>query len=428
MQYYKSSKLSAYITYLLLTTIATFAMYIITSINMLYQIEAVRLNALQLVLVGTTLETTCFLCQVPTGIIADTYSRRLSVVLGYLLMGIGFLLEGLIPQFSSILIAQVLWGCGSTFVSGAEEAWCADEIGDELVGQAFLRATQWGQIASLVSLPISIALALITARLNVPIILGSSILIVLAIFLFFFMPERNAASRSQDDHTSWKTLGTIMIDGLKAVRQSKMLLAILGITIFAAMFSEGFDRLSTDHLLHDYVFPTFVSWPNIVWIGLINGGAMLLTLGVTEIVRRRVDTNNHQAIVRAMFAFSVLLIGSVAVFALTTNLYLTVLAFWSASIFRRADQPLYTTWITRNSAPKARATIISLFGQVDAIGQIAGGPIVGVIGKMVSLPAALLTSSAIMTPNILFFTRANRLSKQAATFNEEEHDIRQSAD
>ena len=37
---------------------------------------------LQLVLVGTTLELACFLFEIPTGIVADLYSRRLSVVIG----------------------------------------------------------------------------------------------------------------------------------------------------------------------------------------------------------------------------------------------------------------------------------------------------------------------------------------------------------
>ena len=53
------------------------------------------LDPLQLVLLGTVLETTYLLLEIPTGVLADTVSRRLSVVLGVLGSGIAFLILGL---------------------------------------------------------------------------------------------------------------------------------------------------------------------------------------------------------------------------------------------------------------------------------------------------------------------------------------------
>ena len=42
----------------------------------LFMIQDAHLDALQLVLVGTTLELSAFLFEVPTGVLADTVSRR----------------------------------------------------------------------------------------------------------------------------------------------------------------------------------------------------------------------------------------------------------------------------------------------------------------------------------------------------------------
>ena len=69
-------------------------------------------------LVGTLLEASVFLFEVPTGVVADVYSRRLSVIIGYALIGLGFALEGIVPRFEAVLLAQVLWGVGYTFTSG----------------------------------------------------------------------------------------------------------------------------------------------------------------------------------------------------------------------------------------------------------------------------------------------------------------------
>jgi len=88
-----------------------------------YQITMVGLTPLQLVLVGTTLEVTAFVFEIPTGVVADIYSRRLSVIIGTFLFGLGFLVEGLFPLFWVVLLSQVIWGLGWTFISGAHEAW-----------------------------------------------------------------------------------------------------------------------------------------------------------------------------------------------------------------------------------------------------------------------------------------------------------------
>src|SRR5579871_2385522 len=116
---------SAYAVYLILSGAYSLFFATIVTINLVYQIEVAKLNPLQLVLVGTMLEATAFVCQVPTGILADVFSRRLSTILGVFLTGGTFILEGSIPRFETILLSQIFWGIGATFISGAEEAWIA---------------------------------------------------------------------------------------------------------------------------------------------------------------------------------------------------------------------------------------------------------------------------------------------------------------
>src|SRR6478609_6976383 len=89
-----------------------------------------------MVLVGTVLEATTFLFEVPTGVVADLVSRRLSVIIGFLLTGLAFVVEGGIATFAAALLGNVVWGIGYTFVSGALQAWITDEVGPEHVAPA----------------------------------------------------------------------------------------------------------------------------------------------------------------------------------------------------------------------------------------------------------------------------------------------------
>ncbi len=83
-------QLPAVPTYYILCFATDFFLWTIFTMNQAYQVTVVGLNPLQLVLVGTTLEAFLFIFEVPTGIVADVYSRRLSLVIGYVLMGMGF--------------------------------------------------------------------------------------------------------------------------------------------------------------------------------------------------------------------------------------------------------------------------------------------------------------------------------------------------
>ena len=154
--------------------------------NVVYYVTHVGLNALQLVLVGTALELTTFLCEVPTGIVADLYSRKLSIIIGHLLIGLGFLVS-VVPDFGIILLAQVIWGLGWTFTSGATSAWITDEIGEDNVGPVFMRAAQAGSLGGL--LGVLVGTALVGFGLPVPILLGGLMHVVLALLLIVLMPE-----------------------------------------------------------------------------------------------------------------------------------------------------------------------------------------------------------------------------------------------
>ena len=52
---------------------------VVVAVYLEYQATVVGLSPLQMILVGTVLETVSFLFEVPTGIVADVYSRKLSV-------------------------------------------------------------------------------------------------------------------------------------------------------------------------------------------------------------------------------------------------------------------------------------------------------------------------------------------------------------
>jgi MFS transporter, DHA3 family, tetracycline resistance protein len=128
---------------------------------------------------------------------------------------------------------------------------------------------------------------------------------------------------------------------------------------------------------------------------------MLLSLIATEFVRRSVDIGSQRIIVRALFIANTLTVCFVLLFALAGNFWLAVAGYLLYGVVRGAVRPIYTTWLTCNIDAQIRATLISVSGQMDALGQIVGGPPVGYIGSVFSLRAALITVSIILSPILL---------------------------
>jgi len=420
-------KLSAYTVYLIFSGAGYFFFTLVTTIDMVYQVEVAKLNPLQLVLVGTALEVVCFICQVPTGVLADVYSRRLAVILGTFIVGAGFILQGSIPTFVAIVIGDALFGVGATLTDGAEQAWIADEVGVTQVGRVFMRSTQMSLLGGLVGAIISTALA--SYRLNLPIVLGGALYIMLALFLVLFMPERGFQRKPRQEEHAWRAFGSTFKNGLRAMRVRPVLITILFVGLFLGMYSEGFDRLSTAHFLHDFAFPAFWGLTVVIWFGFFKVAGTLLALGMAEVVRRSVDMNRPRLVTLLLFAFNALMVIGLLIFALAGDFYLAVIAYLAFTTVRSIDYPVYITWLTQNTEPGVRATVISLAGQVDALGQIAGGPPVGLIGTLVSLPAALATSSGILALSLPFLAFASRRRKgRTASITVDEVEVTTGAD
>src|SRR2546423_4336143 len=113
-----------------------------------YFVKTVGMSPLQLVLVGTFMELTIFVFEVPTGIVADVYSRRLSTLIGFFVMGLAIVFVGLVPQAWAVILGWAVWGFGYTFTSGATDAWLADEIGVGDGRPAHLRRAQNGRVVA----------------------------------------------------------------------------------------------------------------------------------------------------------------------------------------------------------------------------------------------------------------------------------------
>jgi MFS transporter, DHA3 family, tetracycline resistance protein len=373
-----------------------------------YFVTTVGMSPLQLVLVGTFMELTIFICEVPTGIVADVVSRKLSIVIGYLVMGAAIVFCGAVAQPWAMMVAWAIWGFGYTFTSGATDAWLADEIGVDNVRPVYLRSAQIGRICALVAIGGSVALALISLRL--PVIVGGVVIAATGIVLAFVMQEHGfePAPRDEAESALRAMVGTGRA-GARLVRRTPVLLLILAISAFWGAWSEAYDRLGEAHVIRDVGLPSFVGLSFVVWFGVISAASLLLSLLVARPANRRLEHAQRQTITRVLLFADIALIATVVIFGLAHAFWLALVAMLATNTIRGLVAPLFSSWLNQSITDSSvRATVFSITSQADAIGQWTGGPAIGAVGNAFGIRAALVLGASLLSPAVALYARAVR--------------------
>jgi DHA3 family tetracycline resistance protein-like MFS transporter len=374
-----------------------------------YYVSSGRLNPLELVTLGTSVELSYFFMQLPTGVLADLVSRRLCVVAGVVLVGAGLAQQGLTPGFGGLLAGQFVIGLGAALQEGALDAWIADELDEERMTPVYLRATQLGLVGGIVGSVLSALIA--SARLYLPLLVGGVAVIVTGVVLAFVMPERRAPAQEQerrareaDPSVLLRTTWTGFTGQLKSTKIAIIavpgFVLLLGTIFFVGLWSESFDRLWGDFLLTDIRLPHLFGLRPAGWFSAISIVVSLLGLACTQSAKRWTERPDGRTTGRALLVATSLICVGVLVMAGAGGFAVAVTAYLFVQALRPVSYPMVTGWIVARVDPGVRATVLSARDMVDSAGQIVGGPFVGWIGVVGTIRTALYAGAAALLPAI----------------------------
>lgn len=379
--------------------------YVIVAV---YLVTEVGLNPLQLVLVGTVMEASIFLFEIPTGAVADTYGRKLSLVVSFLIQGAAWMLVGAVSSFWVILVAWALWGFGETFMSGAFEAWITDEVGADQIGLVLLRGTRISYLGALIGLGVGVAVAAYDLRLSI--LLGGAVVVGAGLACIVLMPETGFRPRPRElGRPPVRELAATARDGAHFARGRPLVLLLLAVGLFVGAASESFDRLWEAHFIRDIGLPSLGSLQPIWWFGLFGAGMLLAGLVASTVMIRRFERGSAPALARVLFVLTFIEVIALITFGLAGGIAVALTALLVTQLARSLVRPVYMTWLNQQITDSSvRATVISIAGQADAVGEAGGGPLLGAVGNAFGIRAALVAGGAVLSPALLLYGRAIR--------------------
>ncbi|MGE6487198.1 MFS transporter [Paenisporosarcina sp. NPDC076898] len=384
--------------YYTVTSSRSFFIQMVFTLNAIYYVTQAELNALQLVLIGTIMEVSVLLFEMPTGLFADHYGRKKSLAFGTLVLGLAHVLEGSTPEFWAIAVASAMWGIGWTFISGAEQAWIADELDAKNLEKTFLRGSQFSSLARFAAILTSVAIAAIWS-VQTAIIIAGIMLIMLAVWAFIKLPETKFVKVTREKGISGIAhMMTSIKAGVSQIRGNTVLVSIAMVTLFWGLASEGFDRLYGAHFIVDYQLSESES---VYWFGTFYAVAFLLNIVALRFVERHVKGRYAQVLMNT----NTILMATMIAFAWTGHFWVAVAMYWVTSALRNVNYPLMSIITNERIESKGRATTLSMFGQLDAFGQIAGGPLVGMLALYTSIIGGITSSALLILPVLYFLWR-----------------------
>jgi MFS transporter, DHA3 family, tetracycline resistance protein len=350
-----------------------------------------ELSPLRLVLLGTALEVTVLLAEVPTGVVADLYSRKWSMCTSYAVMGAAMMLAPITPVFWVLLVWQVLWSIGWTFQSGADTAWVTDET-DGPVDALIVRHAVWRSVGILIGLAFVAAIG--SWSLEGAMVAVGAVSVAIALYLAVVMHEHGFTPAETSDRGRWADAIDTWRSGARVVRGSRMLKVIVGAMVLMGAADEAIDRLDMLRLVQ-LGLPDFGGADAVVFFGVVWAAMTVLNIPVMLWLGSRLESTSDRNGARLMQLLLVLCSIGILALAVTPLFALAVAGWTTRDVAREVIEPLGVGLTNRHAESHVRATVISFRGQAEAVGQVMGGVALGTLAELTTVPIAL-TGSAIL--------------------------------
>jgi len=400
--------------YLTLTLGNTVAASFIWGINTLFLLDA-GLSNFEAFAANAFFTAGMVVFEVPTGVVADGWGRRVSFLLGTLTLAVStylyFLLWQLSAPFLWWAVVSVMLGLGFTFFSGAVEAWLVDALrfsgyegGLEVVlGRGVM-------VSGVAMLAGSVAGGVIAqaTNLGVPFLFRVGVLAAMFIVAFWLMhdvgftPERS----SHPLRATRAVLSASVENGLKNPPVRYVMLA--------APFSAGVG-IYVFYALQPYLLELFGDPRAYSIAGLaaaIVAGAEVVGGWLAPRIRRLVRKRTTVLILSiGVGALILVLLGFTRVFWVA----LALLALWS--VIDAAGLPVRQAYLNDMIASKQRATVLSFDSLIGSSGGVVVQPLLGRAADASGYAASLAIGGVIQLIAVPFLLASRRQQARADLAN-----------
>jgi MFS family permease len=399
-------------TYLVLLLGNTLAASLIWGINTLFLLDA-GLSNLEAFAANAFFTAGMVLFEVPTGVIADTWGRRVSYLLGTITLAVStffyFLMWQLEAPFWLWAVVSIFIGLGFTFFSGAVEAWLVDALSFAKYEGTLESVFGRGQMVSGAAMLGGSVLGGIIAQattLGVPFLLRVAILLLMFVVAFVLMKDLGFTPQpaAHPLRATRAVFDASLEHGLKNRPVRWVMLAGFfegGVAIYAFYALQPF-------LLELYGDPDAYSIAGLA--AAIVSGAQI----VGGYLAPRIRLLFHKR-TTALIVGTVVSVAALALLGVTTAFWLalTLLVVWG--LIYAAVMPIRQAYLNDMIPSAQRATVLSFDSLIDSSGGVVVQPVLGRVADVYSYATSFVIGAAINLMAVPFLVASRREHAPADT-------------
>jgi MFS family permease len=298
-----------------------------------------------------------FIAEVPTGVLADRIGQRASVILGYALEALGFVVIVLFPSAIGACICYGIGGLAAAFLSGSEEALLYESAKREGVeyGSSFGKVISNSTIGMIVATALG-GFAYAYQGIGIaPLLLWltAAALVVCAVLALGFVDVRTVGDRERAKGSGmWKSVQL----GYRAIAQEDFLrnMAIVMLLI-----------VSGEYFLYNIYQPIFEQiMVSPVWFGL----SISLGLALNAVITRYMSYVERRFTLPTLILWVSLFIGGAYILlGITQSPIIAVLSVIGALGFVEVHRPIISDYLNERIASHQRTTVLSLLSFMNRV-------------------------------------------------------------
>lgn len=384
--------------------LTSFAFGTILPVYVLY-FRHYQMNLFQIALLAAVFEASILLFEMPTGLVADIYGRRMSVILSAVFSLISGAIFIFFPLLVGFIVAEIMGGLGETLRSGALEAWLVDSLKhegeEEKVRSAFAKGTKFKTAGNLLGLILGGYLASLNMKLVwVPF---TAVFLILCLFLLLRMEEEYEVGKEASQKITSKLSETIK-QSMSVLKSQKLILAL----VLLSLFSEfAFETISQYWQVHFHEGLSIA----MEYFGWILAIASVLTILVIDKITALSEKFRHE--LSFLITLECLFLVSLLLIALTVSPLLAVVFFILLESLVSFKEPIFLDLYNRHIPSPQRATLLSFQSLAGSTGEVLAGLCIGMIALKFGLRITFGFGTAILFLGIvaflvLIFSRSDR--------------------
>jgi len=353
------------------------------------------LNLFQIALVAAVFEASILIFEMPTGLIADIYGRKISVILSALTLFISGLIFINFPNLYGFIIAEAIMGLGETLKSGALEAWVVDSLKhqgkDQNVKYAFSEGKRFYSAGRLLGFVGGGYLG----SLNIKYIWHPFVIVFLITFLFllFFMKEEYELKRLASAPII-KSIEDTIKQSLKAIKTERIIYALLILAFFFEFSLETISQFWQVHFSENLLIKT----QYFGWIVAISSFLVILFVNrVTKIYENLKNETTLLIMIKAGFGLSLLLV------VLTYNPLIAIIFFIIIQTLEGFSGPIFLDIFNKYIPSEQRATLLSFKSLTGSSGEVLSGLCIGVIALKFGLRPTFGLGTLVLFAGLVIF-------------------------